>query len=141
LRGLDVIPRLGVSSIRETFDFCKDALEDLFHRRSDPFDRYGSAWPGWRTGSGSGPRGGGRYGYDTVPATRDEEEAILGEDSEDDEEEEQRPAAPRPPQGPQPAGPSPWNDQANVPQQTQSNAAAPTRQPPAGMDSSGVIKL
>jgi hypothetical protein len=143
-----MLPRLGLGPFRETLSFCRDALEDLFQRRADPFDRYGSAWPGWRTGA-SARSGGGRAGYDTVPAQRDEEEAILGEDSDDDDdaEELQTPQAARPPpqvaRGPQPAGPSPWNDQASVPQRTQQPGAPPAARPPPppGMDSSGTIKL
>jgi hypothetical protein len=139
----------------------------MFQRRSDPFDRYGSAWSGWRTNStGQSARGGGTYGYDTVPATRDEESAILGEDSDEDEDapptpvQGARPGAAanpgaRPGAAAHPGAPSPWNDQANVPQaQAQAQVQGPTaprvpaasiaqpsQPPPPGMDASGTIRL
>jgi hypothetical protein len=155
LRGSAIFPRLGASSVRETFAFCKDALEDLFQRRSDPFDRYGSAWSGWRTGERAGA------GYDAVPATRDEEEGFLDDESGDEEDVPPTPTPARGGSASAPApGPSPWNDQANVPQPThvpqsaqiaQATQSTPATQAvpsqtqaaarPAGMDSSGVIKL
>jgi hypothetical protein len=148
LRGADVLPRFGLSSIREVFEFCKDALEDLFQRRSDPFDRYGSAWSGWRTqSSGREPRGNAGYtGYRNVPSHRDEEEAILGEESEDedDEDEDEQPApqnsrpGPNAPSGgfvrpgPQAPGPAPWNDQANVTRPAAPAPSAPGHPPVQG---------
>jgi len=78
LRGFEQLPRFSLPHIGDFLRFCRDALDDMWSRRSDPFDRYGSAWPGWRSRSS----GGGGYGYEHVPARQEEEEAILGDEDE-----------------------------------------------------------
>jgi cation-dependent mannose-6-phosphate receptor len=113
LRGFDQLPRMPniFASCGAGIARLRDMLEDAFSRRSDPYDRYGSAWSGWGRG--------GRVGFDRVPASFEEAESILGPDGDE---------TPRQSLEDGHGASNPWsghNGQAR----------------PAGMDNEGVIRL